>query len=342
MVRTNLVSVIGLFISLSIVGVSVGETEQSVFWVTADLLNIEWKQGCLTTAGCAEPRFKLIKTNVVNDQKTSISWPVSEKLSQHNSRSFTSHWGEGAADDISIACEVVGVDPKYKFPRVCDSTSDTRIFAVSFNKSRIISQSSNEENGKMMVELHGKCFNATLGLQKHEERCPWCKEHNDVAIVEQYAYPEESVTWLQRLERCDPFVISTLLLAAISIISTALLLHRCASFYRLKQASSKYNKKCRLYHEPPSRIIHPLRIDETEETKYEIPWENQQYHPVPYYRLGNRSEGAVTSPVDSSLTNATTVSDYGFPPKSTFTNNRRFSPSSSFQGRHDDSGLESV
>lgn len=42
-----------------------------------------------------------------------------------------------------------------------------------------------DESGKMVVEMRGKCFNATLTVEKHEKRCPWCIEHNEVAIVGQ-------------------------------------------------------------------------------------------------------------------------------------------------------------
>uniref|UniRef100_A0A0N4VPV5 Conserved plasma membrane protein n=1 Tax=Enterobius vermicularis TaxID=51028 RepID=A0A0N4VPV5_ENTVE len=258
----------------------------------------------------------------------------SKSFQEHDLRTFTSYWKAGLANDVSVSCEVVGIDPKYKFPRICDATSESRVF--TFDNKQNQSSVPTEVDGKVVVELYGKCFNVTLSGQKHEKRCPWCKEHSD------YAYPEESSTWLQKLKRFDPFVISTLLFLFISIVTVIMLLHQCAKTYRMKQSSNIYNKKCRLYHEPPNRIIHPLRINEVEETKYETPWENQHYHPVPYYRLGARGDATVTSPVDSSLTNATTVSDYGLSSKSTFTNNRRFSPSSSFQGRHDDSGLESV
>ncbi|VDD97323.1 unnamed protein product [Enterobius vermicularis] len=62
--------------------VSCVEETHSPYWITLELLNIEWKQGCLTTAGCADPRFEVIKNNVVTDEKKTTSWPVTEKLPQ--------------------------------------------------------------------------------------------------------------------------------------------------------------------------------------------------------------------------------------------------------------------
>uniref|UniRef100_A0A0M3IQU4 C2 domain-containing protein n=1 Tax=Ascaris lumbricoides TaxID=6252 RepID=A0A0M3IQU4_ASCLU len=45
-------------------------------------MNIDWRKGCLTTAGCAEPRFKLTETNAANNERVSISWAITEDLLQ--------------------------------------------------------------------------------------------------------------------------------------------------------------------------------------------------------------------------------------------------------------------
>lgn len=50
------------------------------FWLTAELLSVEWRKGCLTTAGCAEPRFQITEVNSANNEAISISWPVTLKL----------------------------------------------------------------------------------------------------------------------------------------------------------------------------------------------------------------------------------------------------------------------
>lgn len=41
------------------------------------------------------------------------------------------------------------------------------------------------ENEKAIAELRGKCFNATIAVQKHTIRCPWCPDPSSLAIVEQ-------------------------------------------------------------------------------------------------------------------------------------------------------------
>lgn len=52
------------------------------FWLTAELLSVEWRKGCLTTAGCAEPRFNLNEFNTINNETISTSWPVTSNIVQ--------------------------------------------------------------------------------------------------------------------------------------------------------------------------------------------------------------------------------------------------------------------
>lgn len=56
------------------------------YWLVADILSVEWRKGCLTTAGCAEPRFQVTKMNTVNNEANLISWPVTLKLAEVNYR----------------------------------------------------------------------------------------------------------------------------------------------------------------------------------------------------------------------------------------------------------------
>lgn len=56
------------------------------YWLVADILSVEWRKGCLTTAGCAEPRFQVTKMNTVNNEANLISWPVTLKLAEVNHR----------------------------------------------------------------------------------------------------------------------------------------------------------------------------------------------------------------------------------------------------------------
>lgn len=59
-------------------------------------------------------------------------WPpaVSDptQFIQEAQRSLVSFWPSGKPEDVSISCQVVGTDPTYGFPRVCDQTASNRIF----------------------------------------------------------------------------------------------------------------------------------------------------------------------------------------------------------------------
>ncbi|KAM3723362.1 Glutamyl-tRNA(Gln) amidotransferase subunit B [Dirofilaria immitis] len=154
------------------------------YWLVADVLNIEWRKGCLTTAGCAEPRFQVIKMNNANNEANLISWPITLKLTEETSHSFISHWISRSASDIALKCEVSGLDPTYGFPRICDTSPSKRIFDDDENNHLEHIRKQHSSNGKLIVEVRGKCFNASFALQKYD-RCPTCVEHRSIAVVEQ-------------------------------------------------------------------------------------------------------------------------------------------------------------
>ncbi|KHJ86177.1 hypothetical protein OESDEN_14081 [Oesophagostomum dentatum] len=177
------------------------------FWMTAELLRVDWREGCLTTAGCSQPRFKILEDMLPLSEKISISWPVSEHFVQDHARSFVSHWANGKPEDVTLSCQVVGTDPTYGFPRVCDQTASIRVFqdgvVEAFCDDLITSmfQGRNrrhqtttttplpeEELGKKLIEIRAKCFNATVAVQKHTERCPWCPDPSDVTLIEQRTF----------------------------------------------------------------------------------------------------------------------------------------------------------
>lgn len=45
-------------------------------------------------------------------------------------------------------------------------------------------ETENLNSGKAFVKLKGKCFNSTVEVQKHMERCPWCPDFNNAALIE--------------------------------------------------------------------------------------------------------------------------------------------------------------
>ncbi|EJW75320.1 hypothetical protein WUBG_13772 [Wuchereria bancrofti] len=52
------------------------------FWISVNLLNVEWKPSCLIITYCNKPELKMIKTNPVNGEKSSFSWQLDQNFEQ--------------------------------------------------------------------------------------------------------------------------------------------------------------------------------------------------------------------------------------------------------------------
>ncbi|VIO91396.1 Uncharacterized protein BM_BM10675 [Brugia malayi] len=246
------------------------------YWLVADVLGIEWRKGCLTTAGCAEPKF------------------------QETSRLFISHWISRSVGDITLKCEVAGLDPTYGFPRICDTTPSKRI--VDDQNDYQSSTKQYSSNGKLVLEVKGKCFNASLTLQKYD-RCPTCLEHR-IAVVEQYTDPETSNDLLYPLDGSSWFLYAVLVLSALTVILTTAFACLLIAFLHQKHQLNVSTSKKLLRSELPN-ITHPLRTYEDD------------LRPVP---------PSLMDPITDAMASAQS-------------NCRKTSPSSSFRTGPHDSGL---
>lgn len=48
------------------------------FWLTVEPVSVEWANGCLAAAGCADSRLALFQWNLVSDERISSSWSIHE------------------------------------------------------------------------------------------------------------------------------------------------------------------------------------------------------------------------------------------------------------------------
>ncbi|KAK0417477.1 hypothetical protein QR680_013033 [Steinernema hermaphroditum] len=338
------------------------EVPEGAFWITADLLSVEWRPRCLTTSGCANPQFKMTKSmDVVTREEVSISWPIvpEQDIVQDQSRSFVSFWTRGAAEDVNLDCQIVGTDPTYNFPRICDQTLQVRLFERAI-KEQITSQlrlrrheldaSGVEKEGKMVVEVKGRCFNATLAVQKHLERCPWCPEvHHFAAVADQQQESVEEAGLLGHFVRFDElgYVLVILVLSGVSVVFIFASAYQFVTHRRLKNEGAWRRPEIRPKHHLTGsylpgathlQVIDPLKPLDGDDSRYETPWESK-YHPMQYW-MSNKSDVTVSSPLDSSSmlgsTTPTGTAIVGGAPRPYY-----ISPNSSL-GAHDDSGLESV
>ncbi|CAJ0597578.1 unnamed protein product [Cylicocyclus nassatus] len=324
------------------------------FWMTADLLRVDWSEGCLTTAGCSHPRFEILGDLPPQFEEISISWPISEHFVQDTSRSFVSHWAKGKPEDLKLRCQVVGTDPLYGFPRVCDLTGSVRAFPDGIDeilerrrrqaKVTTTTAMPEEELGKRLIEVRARCFNATVAVEKHTERCPWCPDPEDVALIEQ-KFPEDpssafSTSIFSRLKNDDKVLqASVLTLAAICVLTSMSFACALVALLRQKRSHRQITIKARCQpYSPPS-----CKIPE-EETRYDMPWE--QTLPLTYC-LSSSSKSTTTSPLDSTSSfgaSPSVINPYGFRPGCTIPQTQIYhhiSPNSSALAGHD-SGLGSV
>ncbi|CAI4229088.1 unnamed protein product [Auanema sp. JU1783] len=316
------------------------------FWITTELLKVDWREGCLTTANCAHPRFKIQEELLTLSDERTVSWPISEHFVQDAPRVLVSEWRSGKPEDVSVSCQVVGTDTMYGFPRTCDKTSSVRVFQATDSETPIHTRSrrhnmeTTDEKGKSIIEIRGKCFNATLTIEKHTERCPTCPDPNDMTIIGQELPDELSVfsaSILAPLRGEDRLMhIGMLALAAIAVCTSAAFGCLLVAFMRQKnfsRSTRQISVKPR-YHLPYS----PALVKTDDESRYDMPWE---LHRNLGYWQTKSDTATTTSPLDSSSSIGTGRYNYRstMPPPQTRIYHH-ISPNSSI-GAHD-SGLESV
>uniref|UniRef100_A0A915AJ13 C2 domain-containing protein n=1 Tax=Parascaris univalens TaxID=6257 RepID=A0A915AJ13_PARUN len=201
-----------------------------------------------------------------------------------------------------------------------------------------------DESGKMVVEMRGKCFNATLTVEKHEKRCPWCTEHNEVAIVGQQAQDEEAtLDFMHYLGAGDQFMYLTVVaLATIAIASSAAFACLLVAFLRQKRSTEllKCNKaRFGVYHDNCQRVHVESLHGSDDSSRYETPWD-QKYYPLPHW-LSNRGDVNSTSAQETASTLTGPMSNQNS--RTTVGGSHlKVSPNTTVSDHHDDSGLESV
>uniref|UniRef100_F1L8F8 C2 domain-containing protein n=1 Tax=Ascaris suum TaxID=6253 RepID=F1L8F8_ASCSU len=276
--------------------IATGENPTTPFWLTTEVRTIEWRRMCLTTAGCADPRLRLVEWNLISNEKISSSWSLAENNDQQ--RSFVSHWNHGTPADVTFGCEISGVDPMYGFPRTCDTTSAVRTFHHEPTKVNKLSNAAAEVNddGKMIVELRGKCFNVSLAIQKHQTHCPWCSSPTELSLISQLTETESSRDipneWIDHEHLLSAGVITLALIAVLSSASFTCLLVA----YLRRRALPRFAKKSRGYTAcGASNILNGSRKPINASTRYTGTM-NQRNPSSPYWMTANGIGTLPTTP----------------------------------------------
>ncbi|VDM91484.1 unnamed protein product [Litomosoides sigmodontis] len=297
--------IIALSLSLSAVCATTLDTSSVIFWLTSKLEDIGWRKGCLTTAGCAQPRFQMVLLNAITNERLSKSWLIVPKLMQERQRMYVTHWSDGNASDIQISCEVIGVDPTYGFPRVCDSSTSVNIYQNKEKQEERLGErsgtiTSSDSDDKIIVKLTARCFNSTIIIEKYEKRCPWCIEYSDDTIINQQ-YPEDLKSSFAEFVGNESYLNVLLtafaLTAALSSAFCAFIIYLYVRQKKSRDLSS--SGKCQ-----SCSTTHIMHIESSngsaESTRYDIPWD-RTYRPLPRW-TSSRSNSSDASPPDTSST----------------------------------------
>uniref|UniRef100_A0AC34GDC1 Uncharacterized protein n=1 Tax=Panagrolaimus sp. ES5 TaxID=591445 RepID=A0AC34GDC1_9BILA len=156
-------------------------TEAKTFWIVTKVTNLEFNNACLAKSCFLNGlRFRVVHSISDLDEFSLIEWPSQKFISE---KIFTSFWNSGEPSHVETQLEVINYDPTYHFPRVCDSSPKTLLMNAQTNASKEY----------QLYELRGNCFNVTLEVSKHEERCPWCPE--PVIISESQTTANNEALW---------------------------------------------------------------------------------------------------------------------------------------------------
>ncbi|KAL3072022.1 hypothetical protein niasHT_035704 [Heterodera trifolii] len=157
--------------STGIPSTSSDQKQQQQFWISTSVEQIRFRKECISTQLCAEPRFSLINQMPKFNERLSRDWSITKAEVPGISLEFFTFWARGAPSDVTIQALVHGIDPKFKFSRICDESSFVSVFQFV---SKSNDHKKEEGNEKIQLELHAQCFNTTLTVELFRHRCPWC------------------------------------------------------------------------------------------------------------------------------------------------------------------------
>ncbi|CAJ0597573.1 unnamed protein product [Cylicocyclus nassatus] len=214
-------------------------------------------------------------------QDFTVAFPTNEWLKDY-SRPFVSHRAKGIPEDLILSCQVVGIDPTYGFPRICDQTASIRVFkdnASDCNRPQLAT----------ITTSHRK-----RTVHKHKERCPWCPDPSEVTVVQQ-TLPDDvpsadPTSVFMRLLGDDTIMpLSMLVLAGTAVISSLGIACVLIAFLRLKRSNRQFPSKSLSQPRSRSNLVKiPIR---------DAPWE--QTRPTYWLSSSSKYEATTTSPLES-------------------------------------------
>ncbi|KAI6212231.1 hypothetical protein M3Y99_01843100 [Aphelenchoides fujianensis] len=243
---------------------------QTVKWLVAELRSFHIVPSCLNEGICREPQFRSILT--INGGRLSSAIGLNQTaVDGIYDRVVFNPLQQVDLKDFLVSAEVVGTDPSFHFPRVCDSGRVERLVANNTH---------NENESLFRVLLTGRCFQTTLFVHVYYKHCPWCLFDASSIVTNE--------------ERVTTSISTTLLLAGFCVASgatTVLLLTICTFYYKSNRELRRKLKRSDTASSPSTQIT---------ESHYDLPWKTYGYRNLPA-RPWSVRECAPGGRVDSSL-----------------------------------------
>ncbi|VDD95100.1 unnamed protein product [Enterobius vermicularis] len=145
----------------------------SPFWITTELLSVDWKPGCEALCDCKDAILSITQNNVLSSEKVSKQWNFRKYTRMQHRSMLVGYWTEGEPETVTMIVEILGTDPNYAFQRLCDSSPTTALFPIRHSPSQTAYAFN---NGTVVeeTELTGLCFTVRIAYSKHIKQCPWC------------------------------------------------------------------------------------------------------------------------------------------------------------------------
>ncbi|CAI4230619.1 unnamed protein product [Auanema sp. JU1783] len=266
-------------------------SSDKTFWITTELQSVDWEDRCQNF--CSKPAFQVEELLLPHMDTITHRWKAEPHTSIHRT---VSRWQYGNSDDLAMSFSVFGIDPLTSAPRRCGETEAIRVFPTKQvamirprrHEGSIAHQLS--DSNKRLVELRGNCFNATLLVEKHLEKCPDCPDTDKLRQLEEQS--SVFTGFLAKMEERERLLLIAIaacgLLAILSFVSLVILLLRNRNSKTSSQSSSG-----------PSPYYYPQYIPEdlpkiTSPARYDVPWRSSPFLTISNASTTRRADTVVT------------------------------------------------
>uniref|UniRef100_A0A0K0EEG4 ZP domain-containing protein n=1 Tax=Strongyloides stercoralis TaxID=6248 RepID=A0A0K0EEG4_STRER len=145
------------FILYSIINFSTPNSisqNKSTFLIEGELKTLHFREGCLKTTRCSEPRFQLSLVSNNNLDAIRIDASIDRNMKVLSKLKLSNLYFGQFISSLALSSTIIGKDPIFKIPVECDVSSqidileESTVFATNY------------------VEITGKCYSAVIEIKR--------------------------------------------------------------------------------------------------------------------------------------------------------------------------------